>query len=144
MKYTFNSSQVKKINETCHGMTAGAKFPRKQVNKSVSPSIAPIFILPRSPEWHEAGDGDRMMRRERNLRPSLPFQGVRNEHVSSPTHFISFNWSVHPSCKDPISGAFNLSGPLIMYGSRMLELHVRFSSKYREREGRLCKLSCPY
>lgn len=53
-KYIFNSSHVLKINETCHRLTAGPKFPYKQVNKSVSLSIAPLFILSQSPEWREA------------------------------------------------------------------------------------------
>lgn len=61
------------------------------------------------------------MRKTRNipahLQSSLPpslLQYVPNEHVSSRTHFILFNWSSHPSWGDPICGAFNLRGPLII------------------------------
>lgn len=91
--------------------------PHKQVNKSTSLSIVPLFILSQSPEWREARE-----RRENDgkypcappvLPPSL-VQYVPNEHVTSRTHFILFNWSSHPSWGDPICGAFNLRGPLII------------------------------
>lgn len=115
--------------------------PHKQVNKSVSLSIVPLFILSQSPEWREARE-----RRENDgkypcappvLPPSL-VQYVPNEHVTSRTHFILFNWSSHPSWGDPICGAFNLRGPLIITvaHTHTLALHVQFSSKNGEREGR--------